>query len=135
VDIKLPYGELFQQDHKRNNVVFIAGGTGITPYLSAFTDDSFQAYVRPRLYLGIRDIKYHIYKNELIIAQQINPSLDIFIKNQSTDGILNIDAIYKDNGIESTYFISGPQAMISVFKKNLQTKGVSGANIRTDDWE
>src|SRR3989339_1953531 len=29
--LKLPYGDLFSQDHSLINCVFIAGGTGITP--------------------------------------------------------------------------------------------------------
>ena len=28
IDLKLPYGDFFQQDHSKENVVFIAGGTG-----------------------------------------------------------------------------------------------------------
>ena len=135
VDIKLPYGELFQQEHPNSKVVFIAGGTGITPYLSAFNDESFQKYDNPKLYLGVRDAKYFIYQSELDLAKKINPSLDIFIKNQSIDGILDIESIFIDNGVDATYFISGPQTMISVFKKALQAKGVSENNIRTDDWE
>jgi len=135
IDLKLPYGELFQYEHSKNNVVFIAGGTGITPYLSAFTDESFQTYIKPRLYLGVRDMQYHIYQSELALAQQINPTLEIFIKNQNVDGILDIDAIFNDNGAGATYFVSGPQAMISAFKNKLQAKGVSEPNIRTDEWE
>jgi ferredoxin-NADP reductase len=135
IDLKLPYGELFQQEHQKNNVVFIAGGTGITPYLSAFTDESFQTYIKPRLYFGVRDMKYHIYQSEFALACQMNPTLEIFIKNQNVDGILDIDAIFNDNGAGATYFISGPQLMISSFKKKLLEKGVPEPNIRTDDWE
>ena len=35
--LKLPYGDLFTQPHNKTNTVFIAGGTGITPFLSLFT--------------------------------------------------------------------------------------------------
>ena len=34
--LKLPYGDLFQQPHNKDLTVFIAGGTGITPFLSLF---------------------------------------------------------------------------------------------------
>jgi ferredoxin-NADP reductase len=135
IDLKLPYGELFQQEHQKDKIVFIAGGTGITPYLSAFTDSFFQIYNKPKLYFGVRDMKYHIYQSELVVAQQINPSLEIFVKDQNIDGILDIDTIFNENGVDATYFISGPQAMISTFKNKLKTKGVSENNIRTDDWE
>ena len=47
VTLKLPYGDLFSQEHNKTNTVFIAGGTGITPYLSLFTDQSFVVYEAP----------------------------------------------------------------------------------------
>jgi len=38
--LKLPYGDLFTQPHNKANTVFIAGGTGITPFLSLFTHET-----------------------------------------------------------------------------------------------
>jgi len=38
--LKLPYGDLFTQPHNKTNTVFIAGGTGITPFLSLFTHET-----------------------------------------------------------------------------------------------
>lgn len=97
VDLKLPYGDLFQQEHSKNNVVFIAGGTGITPFLSEFNDPSFAEYINPKLYLGFRKQTYNIYKNDLILAKEINPALSIKTKYQDTDGILDIDSISNEN--------------------------------------
>jgi len=42
ITLKLPYGDMFIKPHNKNNTVFIAGGTGITPFLSLFTDDSIR---------------------------------------------------------------------------------------------
>jgi len=135
VDIKLPYGELFQQEHSRDNVVFIAGGTGITPFLSAFNDPSFEEYKNPRLYLGVRKQSYNIYEKDLILAQKINSTMKIKIKNQDVDGVLDIDRIINENGIATTYFISGPQMMISSFRSQLMASGLEENLIKSDEWE
>jgi ferredoxin-NADP reductase len=135
VDLKLPYGGLFQNEHSKTNVVFIAGGTGITPFLSAFTDSSFSIYSSPSLYLGVRSLKYHIYENELLQARKKNPTININIKYQDLNGILDIDEIYEKNGMERYYFISGPQVMISSFKNRLLTLGIIDRQVITDEWE
>jgi ferredoxin-NADP reductase len=135
VDIKLPYGELFQQEHAKDKTVFIAGGTGVTPFLSAFTDDSFSGYENPKLYLGVREKRYNLYFNELVEASQINSSLKTIVKSQNEVGMLDIDEIFNENGIDSCYFISGPQLMISSFRQKLLKNGVQENNIKTDEWE
>lgn len=133
--LKLPYGDLFTQEHNKVNTVFIAGGTGITPYLSLFNDESFAEYTSPVLYAGFRSPGLNIYTKELELSKKINNSSHINISFQDIDGILNIERILSEMGIHSTYFISGPQAMISSFKKYLLGKGVDPLNIKTDDWE
>jgi ferredoxin-NADP reductase len=135
VDLKLPYGELFQRNHPKQNVVFIAGGTGITPFISAFNESSFEEYTSPKLYFGVRQEAYNIYQKEIEAAQRTNKSFIVKILYQDVDGMLNINSIFKDNSHDSTYFISGPQSMISDFKSCLKVLGVNDNNIRTDEWE
>jgi predicted ferric reductase len=134
VCLKLPYGDLFQKAHNKKNCVFIAGGTGITPYLSLFICKDFSEYETPKLYFGVRDMSFHIYQDEFNKSLQINPSLKINIVNQEVEGILDIEKIFAENGVEPHYFISGPPAMINKFKKSLLIKQVNENNIRTDDW-
>lgn len=132
--LKLPYGDLFQRQHSKNNCVFIAGGTGITPFLSLFGNSLFAQYQNPKLYFGIRSKEYNIFIDELIIAKKINQQFIINIVNQNKDGILDIEKIYSENK-NSTYFISGPPAMISSFKNFLVNQKCSEEKVITDDWE
>ena len=129
--LKLPYGDLFTQVHKKKNTVFIAGGTGITPFLSLFTHESFKEYTNPHIYLGFRSISYNIYKNELNFVKLCNPK----IFYEDVDGLLNIQRIFSENGTNSDYFVSGPPIMIKTFKQSLIAKGVLAKQILTDDWE
>lgn len=131
--LKFPYGDLFSQPHNKENTVFIAGGTGITPFLSLFTHKSFEEYISPKIYLGFRSKDYNIYLDEL----ERSYSSEKFVKSfyQDTDGVIDINQIFSENGTSSNYFISGPPVMIKTFKEALVKQGVSNENVLTDDWE
>lgn len=131
--LKLPYGDLFQQSHSKVKTVFIAGGTGITPFLSLFNHISFEEYENPKIYLGFRSKAYNIYEKDL--ANSCNTSQSIQTFYQDKVGVLDIKRIFKDNGIAATYFISGPPIMIKNFRKSLIEFGVHIEQILTDDWE
>lgn len=129
--LKLPYGDLFQQSHRKDKTVFIAGGTGITPFLSLFTDESFSEYVNPKIYLGFRSEKHNIYLEENERIAKFHP----VIHYENRNGMLDINRIFEENGSDTDYFISGPPAMIRAFKSVLMDKGVAASQVFTDDWE
>jgi NAD(P)H-flavin reductase len=131
--LKLPYGDLFSQPHNKKNTVFIAGGTGITPFLSLFTFDSFKDYINPKIYLGFRTKAFNIYESEL--ARSCNSSKFVKSFYEDEDGIININQIFSESDTESNYFISGPPAMIKAFKQALIGNRVPANHILTDDWE
>lgn len=131
--LKLPFGELFTQPHNKVNTVFIAGGTGVTPYLSLFTHESFREYVNPKIYLGYKNASYYIYENELGRICNDNATVTKFFEDR--DGVIDIVKIHEQNGNDSNYFISGPPAMIKIFKNRLIELGVPRENVLTDDWE
>ena len=135
VTLKLPYGDLFTQEHSKDHTVFIAGGTGITPYLSLFTDSAFSQYQKPCLYFGLRTRKFNLYKNELELAKKINPGLDIVYVCQDEQGILDIEEIRKNTDQNSYIFISGPPKMITGFKTYLISSGFHKEQVKTDEWE
>jgi len=131
--LKLPYGDLFQQNHDKSNSVFIAGGTGITPFLSLFGSSLFEEYKEPKIYLGFRSREYNIYQEELDKIKNQRPFVKTYYED--TDGVLDIEAIYRDNGGAANYFISGPPSMIKAFRNFFIEKGVRAQQILTDDWE
>jgi len=131
--LKLPYGDLFTREHNKTNTVFIAGGTGITPYLSLFAHQSFNDYQSPNLYLGFRSAELNIYQDEL--RRLCNSSATVKYVYQNLKGSLDIQQIFNENGTAPDYFISGPPEMIRAFKNRLIEEGVSISQIKTDDWE
>lgn len=130
--LKLPYGDLFDRNHSKQNNVFISGGTGVTPFLSLFSHVSFNEYINPRIYLGFRSREYNLYQAELSSSFIIGNMLNIIFQDE--DGVLDINRIFSENGIASIYFISGPPNMINSFRTALIENGVAETNIITDDW-
>lgn len=135
VILKLPFGDLFTQQHPKTNNVFVAGGTGITPFLSLFTHSSFAQYTNPLLFAGFRNPQMNLYTREISKAKEINPGFEWYPVYEDTDGRLNIENILNQCGAESTFFISGPPIMIKSFKEFLLRSGVAQNSVLTDDWE
>lgn len=135
ISVKLPYGSLFNDVPATSKCVFIAGGTGITPFLSLFSDKSFEIYKNPSLYAGFRSKNHNLYETYLSRAKEINKGFEFYIKYEDTDGILDIGEILMKEKPELLYFLSGPPQMIKAFRQHLENSGIEKANIRTDDWE
>ena len=135
VTLKLPYGDLFTQPHNKENTVFIAGGTGITPFLSLFNHSSFAGYGNPVLYAGFRSQSMNLYEAELKIAQKINPQFTFIPVYEDKEGMLDIDKIFETSDKNASFYISGPPLMIRTFKQKLIAYGVSISQVLTDDWE
>ena len=133
--VKLPYGSLFQDPDKASQCVFIAGGTGITPFLSLITDRSFGSYKTPKLYAGFRSKKFNLYDDYLARGKAINHEFGYEIKYEDKDGMHDISKILNEHGSGALYFLSGPPQMIKKFRAFLEKSGTVRGNIRTDDWE
>lgn len=131
--LKLPYGDLFQQPHSKVKTVFIAGGTGITPFLSLLNHSSFEEYEEPVIYLGFRSRRYNIYEKDLAELRNASARIQTFYEDDG--GVMDIESIFHENGREATYFISGPPAMIQHFNEKLTGLGVPEAQILTDNWK
>ena len=133
VALKLPYGDLFTQEHNKNNTVFLAGGTGITPFLSLFNSAAFKEYINPVLIAGFRNRALNFYQIELKKAKLINTTFRMHFYYENEAGLIQPGNI--PSGPGQTCFISGPPAMISYFRNALQQKGIEPKDIKTDDWE
>jgi len=133
--VKLPYGSLFQDMSAESRCIFIAGGTGITPFLSLFSDKSFESYKTPKLYAGFRNKSFNLYYEYLDQATRINQTFEYEVIYEDLVGKLDISKIFTEQGREVLYFLSGPPQMIKYFRVFLENSGTDSKNIRTDDWE
>lgn len=134
VVLKLPYGELFSHHNSSKKSVFIAGGTGITPFLSLFNDTSFSEFKSPILFYGIKCFEQHYFHSHLSKAIKINSSFVVEIVSEKEKGFIDIDEIFEKND-NTNYYISGPPQMIKSFRNQLIDRGIAQKDILTDDWE
>jgi NAD(P)H-flavin reductase len=131
--LKMPYGNLFDDSKPKENCVFIAGGTGITPFLSLFTSEAFKDYHDARIYLGFKNQSHNIYNKELSEVKVMNPTSRTTIYYEDQVGMLNVNEIHAEQGM-STYYISGPPAMITAFRSILLSNGLPQNQVISDDW-
>jgi ferredoxin-NADP reductase len=145
VYLKLPYGEVSFQINGRIKVL-IAGGTGITPFVS-FLEYLLDVDVRTpvMLFYGVRSRDLIIY-DELLA--ECSRKFELFTKMVFVEDILesnpeyhrgrlDIETIFKSvNDVQgSDFYLSGPPPMIKSFEAYLMAQSVMREHIFTDQWE
>ncbi|MEN8121829.1 MAG: FAD-dependent oxidoreductase [Bacteroidota bacterium] len=146
--IKLPYG-IFNFDESINNdTVLIAGGTGVSPYIS-FLQYAIDNKLNPAIHLN-----YGVRKTDMLIIQDLvkeavqklsNFNYNIYVEEEINNdfglnlnsGQLPVSEIVEQSLKldQAVYYLSGPPAMITAFDVELKAKGVKQENIKYDNWE
>lgn len=140
VYLKLPYGSFYLEDGEKP-CVLIAGGTGVTPFLSYLESCLLRKSAQDvRLYYGIRESRNFIFSDVLDRCKAELPNYKLFLYSQEPierehrSGILDIENIYNENGKDCVYYVSGPKGMVDAFIKYLEQAGVAADNIKIDNW-
>lgn len=145
--IKLPYGSFTLNPSETREVVLIAGGTGISPFVSfieSLCDEAPGA--RVRLFYGARQPEFFTHLPPIREAEEkiVGFQSHLFVENpgDSPDpalrvGRLDISTIWElvENPASAIYYLSGPPPMIRAFREQLHSRGVTPADVRVDDWE
>jgi len=145
--IKLPYGSFSFPDDD-TDVFLIAGGTGITPFVSflEYAIDN-QINTKIKLYYGVRSPEYLIFESLLHTCERKLKYFKcrIFIEKNSgittfysiNKGMLSIQTILADitKNLNAIYYLSGPQQMIIDFRKELVGNGILENKVMIDEWE
>jgi NAD(P)H-flavin reductase len=149
--VKLPYGDFVVR--VADNVVLLAGGTGITAFIAFIDGLTNEFHKNIFLAYGARKPELLLYRDSIDAKAGINNGFHAFYfvetdeenkidatNPQSPDcfaGCLSLDVIWNrlENPREATYYIAGPPAMIQALTGNLLKKGVSPEMIKADAWE
>ena len=130
------YG-LFDYKTGGQKQIWIAGGIGLTPFLSFVRamDGNLQHDID--LYYTVRHKEEALFVDELEAAAQKNPRLKVHIRYSATDGSLNIDDILKAAGgsvIDHHVYMCGPLPMVQAFEQKFLALKLPAAQIHYEEF-
>lgn len=146
--LKLPYGTFCPNAEQDGRMVMLAGGSGITPFVSFLEwAASAQPNAAVDLHYGARTAELLIYRPTIgrcqtnglrnlrarYYVEQTNPDK---IDSGLIHGRLSASTVW--NELEQPkscrYYLSGPRAMIDTFRAQLHELGASPESVLSDDW-
>jgi len=116
---------------------WIAGGIGLTPFLSFIRDMDGTLKHDVDFYYTVRHPEEALFLNEIDAADQKNPRLRTHIRFSATQGSLNVEEIVKNAGgdlRDYDIYLCGPLPMIQAFTKKFLELGVPGSNIHYEEF-
>jgi ferredoxin-NADP reductase len=140
--LKFPYGN-FTFETNGEHLVLIAGGTGISPYISLLEHCHTVNESPPiSLYYGVRNEQLAIFESFLQKCKVALPQFNftLFCEDHAENlaevkpGLIDIDMILNNHSGRSDFYLSGPPVMIDEIKKRLLSHNISAGNIFIDEW-
>ncbi len=122
VTIEGPFGLFTLDNVKRNDQVWIAGGIGITPFLSLIKDIDDQKKVK--LFWCVNNESEAVYKYEIEAVLANKPNIDFTIWASQDNGYLTADQLGLTSYNDKDYLICGPQVLKTSMMTQLKKKGV-----------
>lgn len=145
--IKMPYGDFLIEDQEE--VVLIAGGTGITAFTAFIDQMTAEKNGTVLLAYGAKNAELLIYQSMIEKTASNNNNLKVLYFIESGFGMEN--KIYNNvitgpisayeilpfvrNTKDAKYYLSGPPTMIKVMKSQLMDRCISTEQIFIDAWE
>lgn len=117
--------------------IWIAGGIGLTPFLSFVRDMDGNLQHNVDLYYTVRHPEEAIFVNELEEACVKNPNLRVHVRYSARDGSLTIEEILKNaSGNISGYdvYLCGPLPMMQAFETKFMDAGLPKDNIHYEEF-
>jgi predicted ferric reductase len=117
--------------------IWIAGGIGLTPFLSFLRDMDGNLAHDVDLYYTVRHKEEALFLDEIKAAAKKNPRLKTYIRFSSTDGSLNIDDIVRNAGgmvNDHHVYMCGPLPMVQAFEKKFLSLGLPKGNIHFEEF-
>jgi predicted ferric reductase len=130
------YG-MFDYKNGGQKQIWLAGGIGVTPFLSFVRDMDGNLNHDIDFYYTVRHKEEAIFVEEIEAAAKKNPRLKAHIRYSSTDGSLTIDHIVKDAGGKVSghhVYMCGPLPMTQAFEQKFLELDVPQSNIHYEEF-
>ena len=133
--IEGPFGKFNYKNAKSRQQIWIAGGIGITPFLSMARSINWSEY-KIDLYYSFRDSSDGVYSDELKDISSGNHNFSFLPWTSGKVGQLSISNINAlSNGLQGkSIFICGPLAMMSSMKESLKDEKIPSEYIHTEEF-
>jgi len=126
-----PYGHFSSSYIKEREQVWIAGGIGITPFLSLAKD----MYIKEvNLFWCVGKEEEAVYKKELEEVARRNPKFSFTIWPSETNGHISVDRMNIDHPPSKGFLICGPENLKRELTMQLKKVGVSQSAIYDEEF-
>ncbi len=117
--------------------IWIAGGIGLTPFLSFLRDMDGNLNHDVDFYYTVRHKDEALFLDEIEAAMKKNSRLKVHIRFSATDGSLTVEEVVKRAGgdvIAHSIYMCGPLAMVQAFEDKFLALGVPAKNIHYEEF-
>ncbi|MFA5842365.1 MAG: ferric reductase-like transmembrane domain-containing protein [Candidatus Gracilibacteria bacterium] len=132
-EIEGPFGTFSYQNTPYKNQIWIAGGIGITPFISMARSLPANTDYKIDLYYCTQDKEEAVYLNSL---EGLSPAVRVIFSCSKTQGRLHIEDIRTQSGSleEKSILLCAPAPMIQSLKSQFLKKGVSKSLLYSEEF-
>jgi len=134
--IEGPFGKFSYQNVENKNQIWIAGGIGITPFLSMARSLENTEY-KIDLYYCVNNEKEAVFLEELLKISQQNLNFRVVPFYSEKQGFINAESIQKISGElnNKEIFLCGPPAMMKSLREQFLKLKISRKNIHSEEFQ
>ena len=136
-----PYGSFGRVlDAEAGDLVWVAGGIGVTPFLDMLQHAQQESYTGRRIdfFWTVAKAEDAVYWDEIEQARAHLPHLRIHLHVTSAQGLLTADRIAAVVGdgrlVAATFLLCGPKPMMHALRTQLQAKGVQRPELISEEF-
>jgi predicted ferric reductase len=117
--------------------IWIAGGIGLTPFLSFVRDMDGTLTQNIDFYYTVRHAEEALFVEELQAAAEKDPHLKLHVRYSAADGSLRVEEIVRNinNELKQYHiYLCGPLPMIQAFERDFLGRGLLKENIHYEEF-